>query len=181
MAQPTKEDLEQRAMDIRRERVAAYLSKGYRNYAEISRLINVPYTTVIRDVAYFRDKANENLQHWISNEIPMHLWESMRLYDSLMRECSTMLDNVNSGASDGNIKDPKLKLAIISTMRELQEGKTELMSNSMIAREILAKWKQKEDQLQKTIEESLADIDSSTDGTDIADDTAEEEKEVAAE
>jgi DNA-directed RNA polymerase specialized sigma24 family protein len=73
----SEEELEQRAIDIRREQVANLLACGYRSYAEISRRLNISPSTVARDVAYFRDKASERLNEWISNEIPVHLWESM--------------------------------------------------------------------------------------------------------
>jgi hypothetical protein len=175
MAQPTNEDLEQRAIDIRRERVASYLAKGYRNYAEISRIINVPYTTVIRDIDYLRDKANENLQNWVTNEIPQHVMNCIVFYDNLMKDASIMLDKAGD-------KDPKLRLAIMSFMKDIQHEKTKLISHTSVAKEILRVWSDKQNKLREMYENrnsnnnTAADDDDNQDvDTEIDNDTAAEE------
>jgi hypothetical protein len=154
-----KEDLEQRAIDIRRERIADFLAKGYRNYAEISRLTNVPYTTVLRDIAFFEQKAKENIQNWVSNSIPMHLFNAMRLYNGWLRGCVILLDQVG-------YKDPKLRLSIMSFIMQVQEGKTELTGNTMIAQEMMQMLEQKNAELIKLVDSGSDKVQDQDDDQD---------------
>ena len=147
---------ERRLTELRRMKVIELLSKGYRNNSEIGRLLNVSDVTVGRNIKYFRDQAQQKLQDWITNQIPMAVNESMVLLDLLMRKCFEILDKLGDS-------DHKTKLSVISMMKELQLAKTQVMSDASIARELLRVWKQKQD--------SIMALDTNASAADEDDDT----------
>jgi hypothetical protein len=55
-----------------------------------------------------------------------------------------MLDKIGDTNNDDH--KIKLRLMMLTFMKDLQESKTELMSNSFIAKEIMSVWTEKENQ-----------------------------------
>jgi hypothetical protein len=69
-----------------------------------------------------------------------------------------MLDKIGDTNNDDH--KIKLRLMMLTFMKDLQESKTELMSNSFIAKEIMSVWTEKENQLMNKKQQSDSNYNS---------------------
>ena len=125
----------------RRSMVLKLSSQGYRE-ADIAERMQISQPSVSRDLNWLRKQSEKNMQNFIQQQIPLEVDKAFFMLDWIMRECAVNYDKT---------EDKKLKLQILSLMKDVEHSKMDLLSDTTIAKEIVRTWKDKQEKLSSRV------------------------------
>ena len=126
-----------KGLEWRRGIILKLAAQGYRQQ-DIAELLQLDQSVISRDLKWVRKQAEQNMQHFISEEIPLEIDKAFLIFNWIMKECTVNYDKTD---------DKRVKMQILSLMKDVERDKLELLSNTTIAKEIVNRWKAKQEKL----------------------------------
>ena len=102
-------------------------SKG-NSQAEISRILNIPKTTINRDIDYLRTLAKENIKQHIEERLPYEFQQCLEGITQIIQQAWTISENAGD-------KDKREKLQSLSLAKDCYSIKMDLLTNSNLLKD----------------------------------------------
>jgi hypothetical protein len=134
--------------DWRRSKVRELLVKGYNHY-EIANTLQIPRSTITKDIQYLRLQDRENLQSHIQERLPQE-------YENCMTGINRILKLTWEIAEKPT--DEKIKLQAFAQLNEGYKFKMDLTTNGVVVTDAIKYVQSKMDHLNETEKELLQDI-----------------------
>ena len=173
-----KERLRNDVIQIRRAVILDLLSRGETCVSGISKKLNLPRTTVNRDIEYLKQESQKKLDRYIQDEIPFTYYKVLHGLNGVIRATHEILDDKSL-----SIRDKLQALQLLSTT---YRGLLELTADGSIVQRAIEKVKQLEQQQKAdtsdvtTVEEQTdqeEDIEASEPDAPVEEETGEESTE----
>jgi hypothetical protein len=127
----------QKGLEWRRGMVLKLSAQGFRQ-DDIAQILKLDQSVISRDLSWVKKQAQQNVQHFITTQIPLEIDKAFMILDYIMKECAIM---------EQKTEDKKLRLQILSLMKDVERSKLDLLADTTIAKEIIIDWKQKTEKL----------------------------------
>jgi len=114
--------MKQLQIEWRRSKVLELSAKG-NSQAEISRILNIPKTTINRDIDYLRTLAKENIKQHIEERLPYEFEQCLQGITQIIQQAWTISENAGD-------KDKREKLQSLSLAKDCYSVKMDLLTNS---------------------------------------------------
>jgi hypothetical protein len=124
-------------IEWRRDRVLELSSQGF-SQSDIATVLQVDRSIISRDVAHFKHRAKDNLQHHIHEVIPAEYEKAMNSLNQVLRLTWTIV---------GKTADEKTRLQALTLITECNKYRLELASNGTIVSDALKSIQSKVDLL----------------------------------
>ena len=112
-------------IEWRRSKVQELSVKGF-TQADICRMLNMPKSTISRDVEYLREQANETIKNHLEKKLPYEYFKCIAGLEEIIKEgwiIATQADKI------GNTKDKLQSLALI---KDTYNTKMDLLTNASL-------------------------------------------------
>ena len=119
--------MKQLQIEWRRSKVLELSAKG-NSQAEISRILNIPKTTINRDIDYLRTLAKENIKQHIEERLPYEFEQCLQGITQIIQQAWTISEN----AGDKNKRE---KLQSLSLAKDCYAIKMDLLTNSNLLKD----------------------------------------------
>lgn len=116
-------------LDIRREDVLKYTSRGY-SQREIAKEINVSPSLVNNDLKYLRQRARDNIAEYINKTLPTELELSLVRLQQIIKKCFQDIES-----NETSIKE-KHEAAVI--IKECSALRLEILGSGVLANQLAA-------------------------------------------
>ena len=134
--------------DWRRSKVRELLVKGYNHY-EISKILQIPRSTITKDIQYLLQQDRENLQSHIQERLPQEYENCMTGINRILRLTWEIVEKPT---------DDKIKLQAFAQLNEGYKFKMDLTTNGVVVTDAIKYVQSKMDHLNETKKELLQDI-----------------------
>jgi hypothetical protein len=111
----------------RKDKVLELVSQGY-NQSEISRRMQIPVSTINRDVLHLRNQAKENIRKYIDERLPEEYEKCLVGLTSILREAWTTSHRSN---------DNREKIQALSLAKECYSMKLDLLTNATVVNDAM--------------------------------------------
>lgn len=95
----THERSNQDQIHWRREKVLDLSSDGY-SERQIAERLRISQPTINRDLAYLREKAKENIRHYIDEKLPLEYQKCLIGLNGILSKMSDIMNNANANERD---------------------------------------------------------------------------------
>ena len=140
--------------DWRRSKVRELLVKGYNHY-EIANTLQIPRSTITKDIQHLRQQDRENLQTHIQERLPQE-------YENCMIGINCIL-KMTWEIAEKPIDD-KTKLQAFAQLNEGYKFKMDLTTNGVVVTDAIKYVQSKMDHLNETEKEILQDVKKDREG-----------------
>jgi hypothetical protein len=89
-------------------------------------------------LTWIKKKAQENIQYYITQRIPLEIEQAFVTLDFIMRQSVEMLDKT---------EDDRLKISLLGLIKDIERARVELLADTTIANEIVRDYKQRQEKL----------------------------------
>ena len=115
----------QNQIEWRRNKVQELSIKGF-NQAVIARMLEIPKSTISRDIEFLRDVANENIRNHIQKKLPYEYTKCISGLEEIIKEGWIIATKADK---NGNTKDKLQSLALI---KDTYNTKMDLLTNASL-------------------------------------------------
>ena len=156
-------------LEWRRNKVQELSVKGF-NQADISKMLNIPKSTISRDIEYLRERANETIRNHIADKLPYEYSKCISGLEEIIKESwivATQAEKI------GNTKD---KLQSLALAKDTYNTKMDLLTNASLLQDSI-KFVTETNKLKQNLSNKKENIDQSIDiqgSTEINNDTTEQ-------
>jgi transposase len=123
-----KKELEEDAIDLRRNRVLELTSQGY-SQRQISTILQISHGTVGNDQNFLRQKAKENIKSYVDERLPEEYEKCLVGITSILREAWTTSHRTDI--------DTKEKIQALSLAKECYSMKLDLLTNATVVKDAI--------------------------------------------
>jgi predicted transcriptional regulator len=123
LGRPTKKELKEDAVSLRRDRILELTSQGY-SQRQIANILQVSNGTVGNDQIFLRQKAKENIKKYVDEKLPEEYERCLVGITTILREAWD-----TSHRTDINSKE---KIQALSLAKECYSMKLDLLTNATI-------------------------------------------------
>jgi transposase len=123
-----KKELEEDAIDLRRNRVLELTSQGY-SQRQISTILQISHGTVGNDQNFLRQKAKENIKSHVDERLPEEYEKCLVGITSILREAWTTSHRTDI--------DTKEKIQALSLAKECYSMKLDLLTNATVVKDAI--------------------------------------------
>jgi transposase len=123
-----KKELEEDAIDLRRDRVLELTSQGY-SQRQISTILQISHGTVGNDQNFLRQKAKENIKSYVDERLPEEYEKCLVGITSILREAWTTSHRTDI--------DTKEKIQALSLAKECYSMKLDLLTNATVVKDAI--------------------------------------------
>jgi predicted transcriptional regulator len=123
VGRPTKKELKEDAIDLRREKVLELTSQGY-SQRQIASMLHISHGTVGLDQTFLKQKATENIREYIDKRLPDEYERCLIGINSILREAWNTSKQENI--------DNKEKIQALSLAKECYSMKLDLLTNATV-------------------------------------------------
>jgi hypothetical protein len=155
----------QKGLEWRRGMVLKLSAQGFRQQ-DIADVLKLDQSVISRDLTWIKKCARQNVQHFITTQIPVEIDKAFMILDYIMKECAIMEQQTAKGG------DTKLRLQILSLMKDVERSKLDLLADTTIAKEISRDWKQKQEKILQLKQQQSA-VDASNEHSIPEDDNTD--------
>ena len=136
-----KIDLDNRkdSLEWRRSKVQELLVKGYNNN-EIADTLQISQHTIIKDIQYLRQQAQENLEDQIQERLPEE-------YQNCLTGINRVLKLALDIAEKPTTTDDKIRLQALALANECYKSKLDLTTNGIVVTDAIKMFKNNPDHL----------------------------------
>ncbi|MGD1836848.1 MAG: hypothetical protein ACPKPY_02165 [Nitrososphaeraceae archaeon] len=117
----------QHQVEWRRNKVFDLSTKG-NSQADISKILNIPKSTISRDISFLRNNAQENLRHHIEKRLPYEYEQCVKGITQIINQAWTISENTD---------DHREKLQCLSLAKDCYSTKMDLLTNSELIKDAL--------------------------------------------
>ena len=128
MVNRPKKELEEDAIDLRRDRVLELTSQGY-SQRQISTILQISHGTVGNDQNFLRQKAKENIKSYVDERLPEEYEKCLVGITSILREAWTTSHRTDI--------DTKEKIQALSLAKECYSMKLDLLTNATVVKDAI--------------------------------------------
>jgi hypothetical protein len=119
--------MKQLQIEWRRSKVLELSAKG-NSQAEVARILNIPKTTINRDIDYLRTLAKENIKQHIEERLPYEFEQCLQGITQIIQQAWTISENAGD-------KDKREKLQSLSLAKDCYAIKMDLLTNSNLLKD----------------------------------------------
>jgi hypothetical protein len=124
----TSTKMKQLQIEWRRSKVLELSAKG-NNQAEISRILNIPKTTINRDIDYLRTLAKENIKQHIEERLPYEFEQCLQGITQIIQQAWNISENA------GDKENKREKLQSLSLAKDCYSIKMDLLTNTNLLKD----------------------------------------------
>ena len=124
----TSTKMGQQQIEWRRSKVLELSSKG-NSQSEISRILNIPKTTINRDINYLRTMAKENIKEHIEERLPYEYEQCLQGITQIIQQAWTISENA------GDEENKREKLQSLSLAKDCYSIKMDLLTNTNLLKD----------------------------------------------
>ena len=121
--------MKQREIEWRRSKVLELSSKG-NSQTEICIILNIPKSTINRDINYLRTVAKKNIKEHIEERLPYEYEQCLQGMTYIIQQAWTL----SQKSADNNIKE---KLQSLSLAKDCYSIKMDLLTNSNLLKDAI--------------------------------------------
>jgi hypothetical protein len=165
----TIRDTEIEAIAWRRSKVLELTAKGH-NQNDVSRILQIPRSTISRDVEYLRQESRQALQEYITKKLPDEVRKSFIAMDLILKEAWHTVDTT---------EDEKTRLNALALINQVMASRMQLLGDVNVVDRVInlvtdIKDKQKTEDTQSDTQQQEVKEESKTNEEEI-DNTNESE------
>jgi hypothetical protein len=110
-------------VEWRRDQVQQLLAKGHYSHREISRILQIPKSTISRDMQYLSQKAKETIRKHIDERLPEEYEKCLVGLTAILREAWN---------TSQQTEDKREKIQALSLAKECYSMKLDLLTNATL-------------------------------------------------
>jgi hypothetical protein len=107
----------------RRDKVQELLVKGHTNHSEIAAIMQIPRSTITKDVIFLREQAKQNVAHYIDEKLPDEYEKCLVGLTAILKDAW----NISQNAQENKEKISALELA-----KSCYQTKLDLLTNATV-------------------------------------------------
>jgi hypothetical protein len=111
-------------IEWRRDQIQQLQAKGYHSHREISGILQIPKTTVTRDIQFLSQESKNNIRKYIDERLPEE-------YEKILVGITSILKEAWETSKEAEI-DTKEKIQALSLAKECYSMKLELLTNAEV-------------------------------------------------